>query len=368
MSIHRRRMPLMALTLVALVVGVWGGLVRLGWGLPVARPAWPAFHGPLMVGGFLGTLISLERAVALDVPGYLLVPAVSGLGALALVAGAHGPALWLLTAGSVGLVLLSAAIVRRQTAPFTLLMALGAVAWTVGNGLWMVGAPVSSAVLWWSGFLVLTIAGERLELNRVLRPPPRVWQAFWVAVGLYVLGLGGTLWHPAVGVRLAGTGLVALAIWFGRYDIARYTVRQRGLPRFIALCLLAGYVWLGVAGVIGMATRPMAGPLYDAMLHALFLGFVFSMIFGHAPLVFPGVTGVPLAYSSAFYGHLGLLHASLLMRVVGDVSGLITWRQAGGLLNALAILLFLANTGRAAFIARRTTPLRPGGRGAAGPA
>jgi len=36
-----------------------------------------------------------------------------------------------------------------------------------------------------------------------------------------------------------------------------------------------------------------------------------------------------------------LLHASLLLRVVGDLVGWWPGRQWGGLLNALAVLLFL---------------------------
>ena len=41
-------------------------------------------------------------------------------------------------------------------------MALGALLWLVGNAGWLVGWPVPQVVPWWSGFLVLTIAGERL--------------------------------------------------------------------------------------------------------------------------------------------------------------------------------------------------------------
>jgi hypothetical protein len=80
------------------------------------------------------------------------------------------------------------------------------------------------------------------------------------------------------------------------------------------------------------------------MLHAILLGFVFSMIFGHAPIIFPAVLGVRVAYHRAFYAHLMLLHASLLLRVAGD---LIPWpgvRAWGGLLNGVAIVAFLAST------------------------
>jgi hypothetical protein len=61
----RRRAPLVAAALLAMTYGAWIGLVRLGWALPLLRQDQLGAHGPLMVCGFLGTLIALERAVAL---------------------------------------------------------------------------------------------------------------------------------------------------------------------------------------------------------------------------------------------------------------------------------------------------------------
>lgn len=106
---------------------------------------------------------------------------------------------------------------------------------------------------------------------------------------------------------------------------------------------------------VGLATGTATpGLVYDAMLHALFLGFVMSMVFAHAPVIFPAILGVPLPYRPAFYVHLGVLHASLVLRVVGDlVDSLGRWRVWGGLLNAVALLLFLFNTARSIAIARR---------------
>ncbi|GGK76972.1 hypothetical protein Ppa06_38590 [Planomonospora parontospora subsp. parontospora] len=50
--------------------------------------------------------------------------------------------------------------------------------------------------------------------------------------------------------------------------------------RYAAACLLAGYGWPAVTGAPWAATGPAAGEyLYDAALHALFLGFVVSMVF-----------------------------------------------------------------------------------------
>ncbi len=92
---------------------------------------------------------------------------------------------------------------------------------------------------------------------------------------------------------------------------------------------------------LGWASRFGAGPWYDAMLHAVFVGFVMSMIFGHAPVIFPAVLGGSVRFGRLFYAPLALLHASLALRVAGDL-GASPLRAWGGLLNMAAIVLFLA--------------------------
>jgi hypothetical protein len=98
--------------------------------------------------------------------------------------------------------------------------------------------------------------------------------------------------------RAAGQpGYAALALWLLAFDIARRTVRKSGLTRYIAVALLAGYFWLGVAGLLGLRFGgETAGLHYDAFLHSIFVGFVFSMIFAHAPIILPAVTGLPLTF------------------------------------------------------------------------
>jgi len=91
-------------------------------------------------------------------------------------------------------------------------------------------------------------------------------------------------------------------------------------------------------------------PPAAAALHSLFLGFVFAMIFGHAPVIFPAVLGGRMIFRSGFY-----FSSDAAPRVVGDaVAGDLDsawfaggWARArawGGILNAAAILLFLVNT------------------------
>ena len=352
-SYSRARVPLFALAVLALIVAMWAGLVRLGWRLP---PWQPAAHGPLMVSGFLGTLLGIERAIALGQRWPYAAPLLSGIGGLLLALGAPaivGAALQ--TLGSLALVLVFVHIVRRHPALHTGAMGLGAVSWLVGNGLWLAGLPVFQAAYWWGAFLVLTIAGERLELSRIMRLTSRQRALFVGAVSLLGAGLLLSLIRYSAGVRLTGLGLMALALWLGRFDVARRTIRHEGLTRYMAACLLAGYFWLGVSGALALSYGGVpAGPLYDAILHSLFLGFVFSMIFGHAPIILPTVLGGPPIYHRTFYFHLIVLHGSLLIRIWSDLALWPASRRWGGMLNVLALLLFMGSTATAVYRARKS--------------
>jgi hypothetical protein len=346
---RRINLPFLLLAVLALLAGLWAGLIRLPWPLPPLRPTLPMAHGPLMVSGFLGTLIGLERAVGLSALGsgrrwVYTAPALAGLGGLALiigVPGAVGPLL--ITLGSAVLLAAMLSIVRLQPLLHTWVMALGALAWLGGNLLWLFGWTVAGVSLWWAGFLVLTIVGERLELSRMLRLSTGKRAAFLAGLAIFTGGVLLSTWEYAAGVRLASLGMLALALWLLAFDIARRTVRKTGLTRYIAVALLAGYGWLGVAGLLGLRFGgETAGLHYDAFLHSIFVGFVFSMILAHAPIIVPAVTGLPLPFHRGFYVPLALLQASLVMRVVGDLLAILPLRRWGGLLNETAILLFLA--------------------------
>ena len=76
-----------------------------------------------------------------------------------------------------------------------------------------------------------------------------------------------------------------------------------------------------------------AAPRYDAMLHAIFLGFVFSMIFARAPIILLTITGLALPLQNTFYLHAGLLHLSVLLRIAGDLSLALPLQRWAGLLR-----------------------------------
>jgi hypothetical protein len=296
-----------------------------------------------MIGGFLGTVIALERAVALGRGWAYAAPVTTGLGAAALAAGAPGGP-WLMLAGSGITVLIFVTILRVQFALFTVVMALGAAAWLAGQVAWVAGAPIHRTLVWWAAFVVLTIAGERLELTRLLQTGRAARAAFLAVLAVLLAGPVVASVAPDAGLRLTGVGWLALATWLARFDIARRTVRTTGLPRFIAVALLSGYAWLGLGGLLALGgSVGAAGARYDALVHAVFVGFVFSLIFGHAPIVFPAVLGVAVPYRPAFYLPLAVLHGSLALRILGDLAAWNAGRQWGGLLNAVAIVGFLAS-------------------------
>ena len=340
------RVPLLVLGMLSLLTGVLAGLLRAGWSLPLPRPELMAVHGPLMVAAFFGTVIGLERAVALGRRWGYLSPLAAGIGGLLLILGAAPvPALLLMAGGAAVLTLATLRAAERQPSLHAHILALASALAVLASLAWLFGRP-SLAVAGWIGFLVLTIAGERLELSRFLPPSPRARQVFVSIVGLLLFSVIAT-GFSVVGMRLLGAALALLAIWLLRQDVARRTVRQQGLTRFIAVCLLSGYLWLFVGGVL-LALQPPLALLADAALHAIFVGFVLAMVFGHAPIIFPAIVRVGLPYHVVFYLPLIVLHASLLLRVGGGLAGELEWRAWGAVGNALCLVLFIVTMASAA--------------------
>lgn len=175
-----------------------------------------------MISGFLGTLISLERAVALSQLQqgrrvYFLVPLLAGLGAIALLLPVPPfiPRL-LITLAALGFLIIFIIIHRLQPSMHNAVMSLGVLFWLLGNRLWMAGLPVYRVVPWWAGFLVLTIARERLELTRVLVLKKTVRTIFFAFTGIVLVGLLISLTAYDLRLRIAGFGLAALGMWLLR--------------------------------------------------------------------------------------------------------------------------------------------------------
>jgi len=311
-----------------------------------------------MLCGFFGTLVGLERAVAVGAPWAYAGPLASALATVLTLLGAPAlPVQLLFLAGGLGLVAASLAGLRLQPALHNRALTLGAACWPAGTLAWLAGLPLAQVAAPWIAFLVVTVAGERLELSRVLPPSSGMSRLSRWLMGLLILGAAAALAGLAAGAALLGASLTLLALWLARQDVARRTVKGRGLTRYIALCLLSGYLWLGVGGLAYAWAGLAAGSAgYDAALHALLVGFVVSMVFGHAPIILPAVVRLRLPFHPGFYLPLLLLHASLALRLTGDALGDFPLRAWGALGNGLAIGVFLLTvlgTGVAGALQRR---------------
>jgi hypothetical protein len=320
----------------SLLAGLWVGLARLGLALPGGMPALAEFHGALMISGFLGTVISLERAVAIGRWWAYTAPVLSAIGAAALIIGAPAFASGAFLLAGIGLAFNSGTVVARQPALFTVVLTVAAACWVGGTFVWIKGAPAADIAGWWLAFLVLTIGAERLELSRLLSPPRSSQLTFTVAIALIIIGVArGELAGETA--PFSGVGLLAVTVWLVRHDIALRTIRLSGQARFSAACLLAGYFWLGLAGLVLLVIPPGATVFsYDATVHAIAIGFVLSMIFGHAPIILPAVTGLRVRYSAAAYVPLALLHLSVVLRIAADLFERVEMRTISGPVTIVA--------------------------------
>ncbi|MDE2600468.1 MAG: hypothetical protein KGL40_12680 [Rhodocyclaceae bacterium] len=330
------RLLLFAAAIAALLVGVLSGLSRLG--LPTPAAPLIGNHGAFMVGGVFGTLISLERAVAMGKPWPYLAPLFTAIGVIGLLLGLPPQlAPWPFIAASVVLLAGSLRLCVQQKVLHLFALAVASAMWLYGNLLWLNQGFVAPAVTAWQSFLILTIAGERLELSRFLNTPVRARRLFALLMGVQVVGVvGNDIWPLLFPLALLG-----LAAWLLRYDIVRRTLRQSGLPRFIAVCIGSGYLWLIAGALLQLCGQlGLTAPARDAVLHALLIGFVFAMVFGHAPIVLPAVTKLKLPYHPVLYAPLALLHLSLALRFAAGLLDNFPLRLWAALGNAAALGLF----------------------------
>jgi len=344
-----------------LISAIVGGLLRAGVATPVpSASAWPAqavlAHAFLMMSAFMGTVIGVERAVAVKHRAAFIGPMLSALAGLAMLGAQPALAAWLAVAAALGFVIVNLVVVKRQPAAHTALLLVGALALLVANLLLALGSAAASVIPGWFSFLVLTIAAERLEMTRLMRRRRGAASALYICLAALLLGAAAFALSPAMGALVFGVALLGLAIWLMVFDIARRTIAASGLSRYMAACLLLGYAWLAIAGAAWMATG-LGLPLRDVALHALGLGFIFSMMLGHAPVILPALARIKVEFGVHFYLPLAVLHLSLALRLFA-APFLPAALRLGALGNALAIALFAMTMVGAALTwrARHTNP------------
>lgn len=374
------RLVLLLFAGICLLAGLDAALVRLAATAPVPSTDLGAVHGLLMVYGFLGTAICLERAVAVgtgsDDPTKwaYLAPLATGTGGvcavvLALNAGLReamaalplprllaarlagfqsarmAPGL-LITTGMVLLVCVYAHVWRRRQASYAVLVQMvGALIGLGGALAWWRGLEVAAIVPWWLMFLVVTIIGERLELARLNFLAGSTERRIAAEACAVLLALPLTLFAPAVGYPVLGLALGAVAIDAAWHDVARRTIKVTGVPRLAAASMLCGYGWALVPALMWVIAPPIFdGYGYDAAVHALTVGFVVSMVIAHAPVIIPAVAKRPVPYHPAMWIPFALLQASLTVRLLAGARGAAGAWRFGGALGVVGMLVFVLTT------------------------
>jgi hypothetical protein len=332
-----KRAPFLLLAVINLILGMTAGLGRMGLSMPVTEAF--AHHGAIMVGGFLGTLIALEKVIPLKRRFFYVGPMLSAASLLAFLLGSPGPGLSLQIVAGLVFIAVYWTYLSGQFNVYLLPAMAGASCWVIGNIFLLSDGLYPKAFPWWMGFLLFTIVSERLELTRFLPVSPKAKTILYGALGLFLVG--AILPYHDTGKIVLGFSLIGVSLWLLRYDIARLSVRKQELTRFTAVGLLSGYFFLLADGIF-LITGATAVWAYDVVLHLFFLGFVFSMIFAHGPVILPGVLALQVRpYSSLLYIPLAVLTISIVLRACADAgiqgAGL---REMSGWMSAGSITLY----------------------------
>ena len=351
---HTKPIFLLPLIAVSLLIGIWTGWIRIGWNFPFTQNS--GDHGALMVGGFIGTLICLERTSNLKNKIALLIPFINALSVIFFLIKMPNIAFWFLLTGSVGLTLIYLKLYFEFSEIYILLMTAGAFCYLIGNTLLIKTNFYPQAAMWWIAFLYFTILGERLELSRYLQIKTIHKTILIILLAVYIAGI--LIPFHSSGGYVTAVSLIGSALWLFKYDMAKKSLQRDGQHFYSGVVLLTGYFWLIITGLF-MAYGSYSGLLYDAVIHSFFLGFVFSMIFAHAPIILPGVLKLQISiFNRSLYFWFVLLQVSLVIRILGSVLPSTDLKMIGGITNGMAILGFLLNIAILTIIGKKRNTLK----------
>ena len=296
-----------------------------------------------MVGGFLGTLITLEKVIPIKKKILYLIPLLNALSVVFFFIEQPRTALYGFVVSSVSLAVVFLYYFREQRTIIYLLMFSGAICWIVGNILVLTKSFYPLAFPWWSAFALFIISAERLELMKFLPVSSFNKKIFAALLLCFIVGI--LFSFHGVGSLISGLALIGTSLWLLSNDVIGINIKKSGLPKFVAISLLAGYTSLLCTGIFFLSLSDQ-WLTYDAIVHSFFLGFVFSMIFAHGPMILPGVMGIAATpFNRLLYFWLALLQASWLIRIFADVSVEAEIRKLSGVLSAVSILGYFITIG-----------------------
>ena len=329
-----------------------------------------SIHGLLMVFGFLGTVIALERAALMQSSREtsalwaFVAPAASVAGVLlALIqvlafpdsASRLSPALaWTIAMAS--LVVVYVLLWRRSPSSAVVIQGVGGLAGLIGIVLWGLGVSQWIVVPWWLLFLILTVVGERVGRARATFGNAPAHRVLVESILAFVV-LAVTFVQPDLVYPFFGMALVVLMIDVLLHDTALKAISSEGQTKFTAAAMLTAYAWAIFAGILWVLYGPLqVGFPYDAVIHAVTIGFALSMVMAHAPIIVPIITGKAVPYSPLTWVVWGLLQGGLVLRIVASTHTLDWLWQAGGVVDIFAILAFVVLLPALILVGGKQTP------------
>lgn len=334
-----RHTVLLVAVVLPVLLGTYTGLGRAG---VQHRFVAADLHAVIMVFGVVGTLVALERAATLGQRWAALAPALSVV-AVMVAPGARTAGAVLVVGAGVLTLAVHLASVQGQWQPPAVLLGLALLAWVAGAAAWLAGlGPVRPAPLF-AVFAVLAVSAACIQESSVEPPVPKGDRA--IVVGSSLIAGGGALAvvRPSIGLVGGGLGLIGLAVSLARHARRRGWFPRSDVEHFARTCRRLGHAWLGVAGTMWIAMGAGAsGPLLrDAMIHALFLGFVTSMLMAWVA----GPPSLRLPFTRLMWVPLTALHLSVAVRVAADLAGSVGWRETALHGNVAALVGFVVLAG-----------------------
>lgn len=332
------KFPLMLFAAANLVAGLLAGLARIGWA--TARSASMSEHGVIMIGGFLATLILLEKALPLKKKYLLTFVVVNSSSLLFTFMHFRIVSMLCLIIGALGLIWVYVNYLTKHNRDLPLYLMLGgSILLLAGHLQLVIYQFYPRAVPWWIGFVLLTIVGERLDLSKFLPVSAGNKRLLVTFLALYVSGL--LLPFHFAGRFVSGAALILVSIWLMRFDVISISIAKRGLTKFSGIAILAGCAGLLFTGAFMMSANEAAFG-YDIVVHCFFLGFTFNMIFAHGPFILPGVLGLQVRpYNHLLFVPLIALWISLVVRVFSSLFWIpFSFRIVSGWISALSIAMY----------------------------
>lgn len=332
----------------AVVLGVWRIALTRGFVLPSIPEILPP-HGNVMVGAFLGTLIIFERMFALPIKWLVWVPYAWGLSALTIHLDFIGFKI-------LNLIALLGWGVHRFIAyktfknffnPLVEFIAYIALSTALfhENGL---ARSVESALSGLS-FAIAVIGVERIELT--LSSQRKSAKLVYVSLIIYLLlSILNSLFYiiplQAIGIALflVGLGLIYNdSVIIMAFKGAGFGITKTPLHKFSRQTLMVAYVWLLFSAISITFWELIQSVAKDVVFHSIGLGFIFTMILSHAPVVL-GSTLAKMPKRAPSIILFYLFQVMTAVRILADllVSNFIElWIWSGWITGTLHFVIFV---------------------------